>query len=157
MQVSLSSRRRAVLSTYYLLLNYDKKEWIDSGNLGLGCKEWAYEYHVTTLLGYLMYNRYDYDFKNRDVQYNPKTDITEAKSNFDFAGHWVGDRVMLVSEHDQDYETVRGYGPRAHEARDWVNISKPLALERNHNIKDWYKDSPEMQDWVKQHLYEDFK
>lgn len=145
------------MSTYYLLVNYDKKEWLDSGDIGRGRKDITYEIRVTPLLGYLMFNQYHFDFKNKDRQYNPNLDITDAqdetKRNFTFSGHWVGDRVKLISEYDELYETVSGYGPHADEAKLWVNISRPLASEWNHNIKYWYGESPDMQEWIKQHTY----
>lgn len=145
------------MSTYYILVNKDKKEWIDSGDLGLGLKEHVYETAMTPLLGFLMLNTY---VTGSDKQYNSDIDIVELDENqhdsdFTFCGHWSGDRnIELVSEHREEYEICHGYEGYKNESREWVNITIPLAKEWNYRIRYWYGDTPEMQEWIRYHSFE---
>lgn len=145
------------MSTYYILVNPEKKEWIDSGDLGLGLKEKHYQLHVAPLLGYLMLDPYGLGTKNTEPQYDPKTHILEADdekgSNFSFAGHWAGnEEIQLVSEHRDLYDSLHGYGDDRVKDQ-WVNISEPLARDWNYEIKYWYGESPDMQDWIKHNTF----
>lgn len=143
------------MSIYYILVNQDKKEWIDSGDLGLGLKSYVYKTCITSLLGFLVMDEYGV---HDEKQYNPTKHIIELDekddSNFSFLGHWNGDtHIQLVSEYDELYEICHGYEDYEDESKDWVNISIPLAKEWNYSIKYWYGDSPDMKEWVKHHLY----
>ena len=159
------------MSIYYILVNKDKKEWVDSGDIGLGLKSWVYETSITPLLGFLMMDEYGFGDRD-DEQYNPnkhiiELDEKEQNDNFSFYGHWKMDtNIHLVSEHNELYDICHGledqYKYNGYEGsqedwnkelKQWVNISIPLAKEWNYRIKYWYEDNPEMNDWVKQHLY----
>lgn len=145
------------MSTYYLLVNEDKKEYIDGSDLGTSIKEFGYQYQTATLLGYLMLDIWGGCYGPKiepEPQYNPQTHVLdlddEIKSNFTFEGHWAGDtNICLISEHKPLYDALNGYGD-VRLADGWVNISVPLATEWNHEIAYLYDD---MQEWVKQHTY----
>ena len=149
------------MSIYYILVNENKKEWIESGDIGLGLKEWVYEMHITQLLGFLMMGEW-WAGGDGEEQYDPnkhviELDETTTNDNFTFRGHWKGDtQIRLVSEHDQLYAMLCYDEPWSlpdDKRENWVNISIPLAKEWNYRVKYWYEDSPDMQDWIKQHVY----
>lgn len=139
------------MSIYYILVNYDKKEFVDTGALGLGLKMHHYEFDIANLIGWLHLSKYIPFQAQGDKQYNPKIDILEFEdyknSNFSFQGHWAGDKTCLESEHSDLYDLLCilrhniDYDTRIEEAKKWVDISIPLAKEWNYEIKDCYGDS----------------
>jgi hypothetical protein len=155
------------MSIYYILVNKDKKEWIDTGDLGMGVKEWPYLFEATKLFGWLMIDRWIVDGPGDGVerQFNPKTDKIEADGGeFRFEGHWAHNmNVGMVSEYHPLYEVsyTRGLDENNKmidrpnpDYPDWMNITVPAARDWNFHLKEWYGDSddPKTQEWLKHQL-----
>jgi hypothetical protein len=133
------------MSIYYNMVNKTKKEYFDMGKLGYGLKEQSYIFYGTTLLGYLMMDRWG---ENNDKQY--PNDWNEDNKEFYFYGHWSGDKgVMLVDEYSDEYnQAEEGYdknGSKVVEGGNgWVDISIPLRDEWNNKVKDWFEGKEEI-------------
>lgn len=163
------------MSTYYILVNPSKKEWFDTGDIGLDLRERAYEIDAASLVGWLYLGKItEY---HDDEQYDPKKHIcyveedsqVEARlrskapvkpvkpayeGNFTFQGHWQGDQSFTVSEHTELYGICHGYtdeGYDPEEIKKWVNISIPLAKEWNAEVKYWYGDTDDQytKEWIR--------
>lgn len=136
------------MGIYYYLVNKDLKEYVDAGELDLGLKTWSYRYHISTLLGFLCMDEYNWDGEP-DEQY-------KNEKEFYFLGHWSGcPNIQLVSEYNELYDEISEHDHHGTE-NGWVDITLPVAREWNEEIKEWYgdSDSPETLDWLKHHLYD---
>jgi hypothetical protein len=136
------------MSTYYILINKSKKEWVDTGDLGFSLSDRAYKLHIANLIGWLYVQQY-FDIGDRE-QYDPNRH--KIGVNFTFQGHWAGDMCQIVSEHTKEYAICHGFDDESginKEIKKWANITIPLVKEWNAECLYWYGDNrPEMTGWL---------
>jgi hypothetical protein len=131
------------MSIWYLLVNEDKKEFIDSMDYNMSGKYQSYVLYVTQLLGYLTLSQFD--GINVDSQYDP------SDTTFTFEGHWTNDNVYLEMEQNPLYDMLH-----EKDKKGWINISIPVAKEWNELVNEWFEYNPTEEDktWVRTHTIE---
>lgn len=112
------------MSIYYIVVNKTKKEYYDLSDIGKNNSHTGYTLFFPQLLGYLVLEEY--------TSFN-KGEKCDGDHEDGFLGHWNGDDIELVSEHDELYDIAQGL---CDESDQWVNITIPL-------VKDWNKDIEE--------------
>jgi len=102
---------------YFLIVNYDKQEYVNPHDLSMGAKLW--EICANNLGGFLLYLlRKSSDFGGGDIE----------EDNSDFAGRWAGDKIAVVGDYDNSgiYDLA---------CENWKNISKELEGEYKDFLK----------------------
>lgn len=126
------------MSIYYIVVNRNKKEFINNHGLALGIKEHNFRFFDTPLIGYLMMGKF---WEGDKHQYNPN----ENNPDYFFQGHWFGDQAELVDEYEDIYSIAEGYeSDPIEDGRKWVNITLPLAKEWNREVSEWFDHDPDL-------------
>jgi hypothetical protein len=84
------------MGQYHLLVNIDKREYLNPGEIGLGVKQWEHQSHPQwKMAGSVADAMYILTMTspNRGGGDMPGTDIS---------GRWAGDRVMVVGDYTED-------------------------------------------------------
>src|ERR1051326_608467 len=119
------------MSTYYLIVNFDLKEYLCSGCLGLGIHRYAYTHGlIGKLLPNLLetYGSPENGVPTRDKQYNNELpDYTQ--------GHWAACYIGMISEYNCMYDKVKDYG----EDSEWINITPPCVVNHNEYANEEHK------------------
>lgn len=121
------------MGIYYIIVNHTKKEYLDSGDLGFGLKEYAYEFFCAPLIGYISYRSY-YSVSSPGKECNHKE---HNDPDFSMRGHWAGDDVELVSEHNDIYIEI-WEDEKYNDNKIWLNISKQLKEEWNKEVDEFF-------------------
>ena len=104
------------MGQYYRLINHDKKEYIEPWTLGTGAKLWEWCANKgCRLLPFLL--RQSTEGGGGDI-----------RQEYESAGHWAGDRIVLVGDYDIscDYERA---------ANEYKDITLQVAQEFNDFIE----------------------
>lgn len=124
------------MGQYHLLVNSDKKEYVNPRDLGLGAKQLE---HIG-FIGDLPLVQYLLTICSVNRGFG---DISLTDENEAILGRWAGDRVFILGDYTQvgDIPKVRSahlFWLRIHAIdSEWVNISKlvQVALDSNEDLK----------------------
>lgn len=103
------------MGQYFLILNLDKRELLHPHKLGMGLKLWEIcANHGVGIIAYLL--RKSDELGGGDID-DPK----KAK----WAGHWAGDRLVVVGDYDSSglYQEARGEKAVMNEEKPFTDIS----------------------------------
>jgi hypothetical protein len=84
------------MGQYHILVNVDKREYLNPGSIGLGVKQWEHQSHPSwPMVGSLADAMYVLTMTSpaRGGGDMPLTDVS---------GRWAGDRVMVVGDYTED-------------------------------------------------------
>jgi hypothetical protein len=124
------------MGQYHLLVNSDKKEYINPRDLGFGAKQLE---HIG-FLGDLPLVQYLLTTCSRARGFG---DFSLTEYNEAFLGRWAGDRVFVLGDYTEqgDVPKVRSahtFWKKIHaKESEWTNISElaQVALENNEDLK----------------------
>lgn len=85
------------MGQYHLLVNVDKREYLNPSSIGLGSKQWEHQsgpgWEICGSLSDAMYIL---------TMTSPNRGGGDMPSHHDISGRWAGDRVMVVGDYTED-------------------------------------------------------
>jgi|APHM01.1.fsa_nt_gi hypothetical protein len=141
------------MGQYYVLVNYDQKQYVNPDMLGSGIKLWeTTASNLPRIMPYLLQDtdssgggdprvRLSYhgtansDYMDTEKKLRAERHLTDIK--YGLRGSWAGDRVSFLGDyrdtiqHSDEFDTLYSevYG-----SDDWTNISRRIAQEVNEFI-----------------------
>jgi hypothetical protein len=113
------------MSIWYVYVNLDKKEYLNSLDIGYSLKEWPYVSTLLPLIGFLHIG--SHNSGECDGDHKPESD-----DDYVLMGHWAGDKCELIMEQTPVYDEIQEWEKK--EGGPWTNISHQVLKEYNKNL-----------------------